>query len=65
VADTTTIRISRDTHARVTRLAAQRHETIDQTVARALRVLRQDSMGRDLSIPLTDDETTWLDADAG
>jgi predicted transcriptional regulator len=65
VADTTTIRISRETHARVTRLAAQRHETIDQTVARALRVLRQDSMGRDLSIPLTDDETTWLDADAG
>ncbi|HMT31549.1 MAG TPA: hypothetical protein PKC73_15170 [Dermatophilaceae bacterium] len=65
MADTTTIRISRETHARVTRLAAQRHETIDQTVARALRVLRQDSMGRDLSIPLTDDETTWLDADAG
>ena len=65
MADTTTIRISRETHARVTRLAAQRHETIDQTVGRALRVLRQDSMGRDLSIPLTDDETTWLDADAG
>ena len=65
MADTTTNRISRETHARVTRLAAQRHETIDQTVARALRVLRQDSMGRDLSIPLTDDETTWLDADAG
>ena len=65
MADTTTIRISRETHARVTRLAAQRHETIDQTVARALRVLRQDSMGRDLSIPLTDDETAWLDADAG
>ena len=65
MADTTTIRISRETHARVTRLAAQRHETIDQTVARALRVLRHDSMGRDLSIPLTDDETTWLDADAG
>ncbi|HRC40758.1 hypothetical protein [Nostocoides sp.] len=65
MADTTTIRVTRETHARVTKLAAQRHETIDQTVARALRVLRQDVMGRDLAIPLTDDETAWLDADAG
>ena len=37
MADTTTIRVSRETHARVTRLA----------------------------VPLTDDETAWLDADAG
>ena len=65
MADTTTIRVTRETHARVTKLAAQRHETIDQPVARALRVLRQDVMGRDLAIPLTDDETAWLDADAG
>ena len=65
MADTTTIRVTRETHARVTKLAAQRHETIDQTVSRALRVLRQDVMGRDLAIPLTDDETAWLDADAG
>ena len=65
MADTTTIRVSRETHATVTRLAAQRHETIDETVARALRVLRQEAIGRDLAIPLTDEETTWLDADAG
>ena len=65
MAETTTIRVTRETHARVAKLAAQRHETIDQTVARALRVLRQDVMGRDLAIPLTDDETAWLDADAG
>ena len=65
MADTTTIRVSRETHARVTRLAAERHETIDQTVARALRVLRQEGIGRDLAVPLTDDETAWLDADAG
>lgn len=62
---TTTIRVSRETHARVTKLAAQRHETIDQTVACALRALRQEAIGRDLAIPLTDDETGWLDADAG
>ena len=65
MAETTTIRISRDTHARVTRLAAERHETIDETVSKALRALRQDSMARDLAAELTDDETAWLDADAG
>ncbi len=62
---TTTIRVSRDTHARVTRLAAERNETIDQTVSRALRALRQDAMGHDLATELTDEETAWLDADAG
>lgn len=65
VGETTTIRISRDTHARVTRLAAERHETIDQTVSKAIRALRQDAMARDLAGALTDDETAWLDADAG
>jgi hypothetical protein len=64
MAETTTIRISRDTHARVTRLAAERQETIDETVSKALRALRQDSMARDLTAELTDDETAWLDADA-
>lgn len=65
MADTTTIRISRDTHARVTRLAAERHETIDETVRNAIRALRQDAMARDLAEDLGDDETAWLDADAG
>lgn len=65
MAETTTIRVSRETHARVTRLAAERHETIDETVARALRVLRQDEMGHHLAIPLSDEERAWLDADAG
>ncbi len=65
MADTTTIRISRDTHARVTRLAAERHETIDETVRNAIRALRQDAMARDLADGLTEGETAWLDADAG
>ncbi|GAB3699028.1 hypothetical protein [Mariniluteicoccus flavus] len=64
MAETTTIRISRETHARVTRLAAERHETIDQTVNNALRALRQDAMARDLQAEVTKDETAWLDADA-
>ena len=46
-------------------MAAERHETIDETVSKALRALRQDSMARDLAGGLTDDETAWLDADAG
>jgi predicted transcriptional regulator len=62
---TTTIRISRATHARVTRLAAERHETIDETVSRAIRALRQDTMAQDLRAEFTDDEAAWLDADAG
>ena len=65
MAETTTIRISRDTHARVARLAAARHETIDETVSNAIRALRQDAMARDLAPELTQDETAWLDADAG
>ncbi len=65
MAETTTIRISRDTHARVTRLAAERHETIDETVSKAIRALRQDAMARDLAAQLTEDEAAWLDADAG
>ena len=65
MADGTTIRISRETHARVTRLAAERHETIDETVRSAIRALRQDAMARDLADGLTEEETAWLDADAG
>ncbi len=65
MAETTTIRISRDTHARVTRLAAERHETIDETVSKALRALRQDVMGQDLAQELTEDESARLGADAG
>lgn len=65
MSNTTTIRVSRQTHARITRLAQQRHETIDQTVDRALRALRQLSMGRELNDNLTDEEETWLGAELG
>ena len=49
----------------MTRLAAERHETIDETVSKAIRALRQDAMARDLAAKLTEVETAWLDADAG
>lgn len=64
VSETRTIRISKRTYARVTRLAAQRHETIDETVSRAIRALHQDAMAADLARELTDDEESWLGADA-
>ncbi|HWL60252.1 MAG TPA: hypothetical protein VNQ48_05120 [Microbacteriaceae bacterium] len=43
----------------------RRGETLTDTVARAARLLEQEAIGRDLAVPLRDDEVTWLDADAG
>jgi predicted transcriptional regulator len=63
--ETTTIRISRATHDELRQLAKQRQQTVADTVSRAIRLLRQDDIGRDLGAPLTDEETAWLDADAG
>lgn len=63
--DTTTIRISRATHDQVSRLAKDHHQTIADTVSRAIRLLRQDDIGRELASPLTEEEVAWLDADAG
>lgn len=63
--NTTTIRISRATHDELQEVAARHRMTIADTVAQALRALRQDDIGRDLSAPLTPDEAAWLDADAG
>lgn len=65
MAETTTIRVSRDTHAQVVRVAAERQETLDETISRAVRALRQDAMAQDLAAELTEDETAWLDAEAG
>jgi hypothetical protein len=65
VLDTTTIRINRNTHDELRRLAKERHQTVADTVSRAIRLLHQDGIGRDLAAPLTDEESSWLDADAG
>lgn len=65
MSDTTTIRIDRMTHEELKRLARQRGATVSDTVARAVRVLRQEQMGRELAAQMDDDETAWLDADLG
>jgi predicted transcriptional regulator len=62
---TTTIRIDRATHEELKRLARDRRSTVSDTVARAVRVLRQEQMGYDLSAPLEGSDTDWLDADLG
>lgn len=63
--ETTTVRVDRATHEELKRLARQRGSTVAETVARAVRVLRQEQMGQDLARPLADDESDWLDADVG
>ncbi|WP_017178888.1 hypothetical protein [Actinomyces timonensis] len=65
MSETTTIRVRRQTHHRITRLAKQNNESVDQTVDRALRALRQLSIGRDLNADLDPDEKAWLNAELG
>jgi predicted DNA-binding ribbon-helix-helix protein len=63
--DTTTVRIDRPTHDALKRLARERGSTVTETVAAAVRLLRQDRMGEELAHPLREDEHEWLDADLG
>lgn len=62
---TTTIRIDRTTNEQLKRLARERKSTVAETVARAVRLLRQEQMGHELSGPLENDEAEWLDAELG
>jgi hypothetical protein len=59
----TSVRIDVATHDELKRLAAELDTTVGNTVALAVRALRQDRMGAELTAPLTDDEAAWLDAD--
>jgi len=61
----TSVRIDVSTHQELKRLAAELHTTVGDTVTLAVRALRQDRVGSDLSAPLRDDEVAWLDADLG
>ena len=61
----TSVRIDRATHEELKRLAAEIGATVGETVAIAVRRLRQDRIGEDLSSPLTPGEVEWLDADLG
>lgn len=61
----TSVRIDVATHLELKRLAASLGATVGDTVALAVRRLRQDEIGAELSGRLTEDEMGWLDADLG
>jgi hypothetical protein len=61
----TSVRIDTATHRELKRLAAELHTTVGDTVALAVRALRQDRIGSDLRTPLSEDESAWLDAHLG
>lgn len=61
----TSVRIDAGTHDELKRLAAEFDTTVGNTVALAVRALRQDHIGRQLQVPLVSDEDAWLDADLG
>lgn len=59
----TSVRIDATTHEELKRLASELQTTVGNTVALAVRALRQDHVGQDLHQPLRDDESAWLDAE--
>lgn len=61
----TSVRIDQTTHQELKRLAEELGTTVGETVALAVRRLRQDRIGEELTAVLTTDEVDWLDADLG
>jgi hypothetical protein len=61
----TSVRIDVGTHEQLKRLAAELDTTVGNTVALAVRSLRQDHVGHQLQSELRHDETAWLDAELG
>ena len=61
----TSVRIDQATHQELKRLADQLGTTVGETVAIAVRRLRQDRIGEELTATLRRDEVDWLDADLG
>ena len=61
----TSVRIDRETHEELKRLARELGTTVGEAVAIAARRLRQQRIGRELRSPLTKEEVDWLDADLG
>ena len=61
----TSVRIDQATHKELKRLADRLGTTVGETVALAVRRLRQDRIGEELTATLSPDEVDWLDADLG
>jgi hypothetical protein len=61
----TSVRIDQATHQELKRLAGELGTTVGETVALAVRRLRQEQMGKELAATLSPNEIDWLDADLG
>lgn len=61
----TSVRITADTHRELKQLAASLGSSVGDTVALAVRRLRQDQLGVELRAQLRADESDWLDAEFG
>jgi hypothetical protein len=61
----TSVRIDTATHEELKRLAASLGATVGETVALAVRRLRQERIGEELAAALSSDEAEWLDAELG
>lgn len=61
----TSVRIDQATHQELKQLAIELGTTVGETVALAVRRLRQDRIGEELAAALTPREVEWLDADLG
>jgi hypothetical protein len=61
----TSVRIDIATHEELKRLASELGTSVGDTVALAVRRLRQEQIGKELRASLTSQETQWLDADLG
>jgi hypothetical protein len=64
VRDTSTIRVSRRTHAQLRALADAEHITLDELLTRMARSERQRRIGNSLRQPLRGDDNAVLDAGA-
>lgn len=61
----TSVRIDTATHRELKHLADQLGASVGETVALAVRRLRQDQIGAQLQAELIPAEADWLDADLG
>jgi len=61
----TSVRVDASTHEEIKRLAKEMDATVGETVALAVRRLRQERMGKELTSALRSDEAVWLDAELG
>ncbi len=61
----TSVRVDKATHTQLKRLSEDLGTTVGETVAIAVRRLRQREIGKQLATDPTPEETEWLDADFG